>query len=226
MAGKFFFQTRALIATQGGVFNLSHTMDTVEQNFNDGLMGDSIGQCKNLIESLSKTILEMQSLPYDNNIKFPKLAKEAIKAISVEGVGNDDQKTRNAFLGIATGICKSIDSSANSLATLRNDYSTVAHGQSSSHIDLPTEYAKFIILQTDAVLHFMISLLKRHKDYKPPLVFNDNEDYNDVLYEQFGGIEIFGDLYLTPEILDSLNPEKYREKLNEFRATGELNYDE
>lgn len=226
MAEAFFSKAKDLVDAYGDVFKLSRTMDTVEQNFNEGLMGASVGQCKNLIESLAKTILNKKNVGYEANIKFTQLVKKAITEISVDGVGNDSKKTHDAFLKIVSGICNSIDNSVKGIAELRNDYCPEGHGRSADHIDLPKEYAEFIILQTDAVICFILSLVQRHKEYQPPIKFEENEDYNTALYDKFGEIEIFGDLYQAPEILFSLHSLKYREKLKEYRSKDGLSYDE
>ena len=226
MAEALFSKAKDLVDAYGDVFKLLRTMDAVEKNFNEGLMGASIGQCKNLIESLSKTILEKKNVSCEANTMFPKLVKKAIKAISIEGVGDDSQKTHEAFLKIVSSICNSIDNSAEGLAALRNDYCPEGHGRSADHIDLPKEYAEFIVLQTNAVICFILSLVKRHKEYEPPIKFEENEDYNIALDDEFGKIKIFGDLYPAPEILFSLHSSKYREKLKEYRLKDGLHYDE
>jgi hypothetical protein len=226
MAVSYLTKTKEILSENGDSFKLSRTLDTVEQNFHEGQMGTSIGQCKNLIEGLAKTVLDKKSVPYENGISFPKLVKKAVTELNIGQVGNNDQKTNEAFLGLVNSICNSIDNTAKSIAALRNDYSPEAHGRSADHTDLPKEYAEFIILQTDALLCFLLNIVQRHKEYDPPLVFTDHEDYNDGLYEQFGEIEIFGDLYQAPEILFQQHPKKYKEKLQEFKLQDGQNHDE
>ncbi len=46
MAEAFFFKAKDLVEAYGDVFKLSRTMDTVEQNFNEGLMGELSGSVK------------------------------------------------------------------------------------------------------------------------------------------------------------------------------------
>ena len=226
MTNNLLIKTRDILDLNGDSFKLSRTLDTVEQNFHEGQMGTSIGQCKNLIEGLARTVLDKNSVAYESAITFPKLVKKAVKELNVGDVGNDSQKTHEAFLKLVSSICNSIDNTAVSLAALRNDYSPEAHGRSADHIDLPKEYAEFIILQTDALLCFLLNLANRHDKYDPPLVFTDHENYNDSLYEQFGKIEIFGDLYQAPEILFQQHPKKYKEKLEEFKVQDGQSHNE
>ncbi len=211
-------KARVALSNYGDDFSLSRTIDAVEQNYTEGLMGASIGQCKNLIESLSKTILDRKTVTYEAGITFPQLVKRAVREINVGGVGNDDQKTHEAFLKIVSSICNNLDNIAESLAALRNDYCPESHGRSAEHIDLPKEYGEFIILQADSLLSFIICLLKRHDEFKPAVIFSEHEDFNNHLYEQFGEIDIHGDLYQAPEILFNLHPQKYKDFLEEFKA--------
>ncbi len=226
MSNNLLIKTREVLDLNGDLFKLSRTLDTVEQNFYEGQMGTSIGQCKNLIEGLSKTVLDKKSVTYEGGVSFPKLVKQAVKELNVGKVGNDSQKTHEAFIKLVSSICNSIDNTVESLAALRNDYSPEAHGRSTDHVDLPKEYAEFIILQTDALLCFLLNIVQRHNEYDPPLVFTDHEDFNDSLYEQFGEIEIFGDLYQAPEILFQQHLKKYKEKLQEFKVQDGQSHDE
>ncbi|MCB0486401.1 MAG: abortive infection family protein [Flavobacteriaceae bacterium] len=218
-------KTKEVLSAYSENFNIQRTLSAVDENLDAGQSGAAIGQCKNAIESICKTILDKKLINYDSNIAFPKLVKTLIKVLRVEEVGTDSQGTHEAFLKFVTSICSTLENTAESLATLRNEYCPESHGRSDLHPDLPKEFAEFIIMQADSLMSFIICLIQRHNDFKPPIQFTDNEDFNDYLYEEFKELEIFGDLYQAPEILFHLNNQKYQQAVEEFKLNRDSNND-
>ena len=105
---------------------------------------------------------------------------------------------------------------------LRNDFCPMAHGKSSSHIPLDFSHALMVVRHVDAMAAFIMELYFNNP-YKVADVedfdSDQKESFNEQIDDEFGDIEIYGDNYLAHNILEELNPDKYKEALREYIAS-------
>lgn len=209
-----------LIRESADTYKLTRTLTAINAGFNDGESGLVIGQCKAIIESLCKSILSENSIAIEASISVGKLAKKAGTAIGVGNEYGEDQKTKEAFIKLINSFTISLENASSSIGTLRNEYCPLAHGRSNDQKPLHMLYAEFVASQTDALIVFFINLIDHKKSFVPEINFSENEDFNEYLVEEFGEIEIYGDIYQAPDILYQMNTPRYKTALSEYR-TGE-----
>lgn len=206
-----------LVEESSDKYRLKRTLQAINAGYIDGESGLVIGQCKSLIESLCKSILDESKTQYETDISVGKLAKKAATTLSIGEDHGQDQKTREAFIKLLNSFTLSLENASSSIGALRNDYCPLAHGKSLDHKPLHMLYARFVALQTDAVVSFLLHLIEHRLSMEVPVIFSENEDFNEYLTEEFPGVEIYGDLYQAPDILFQMNPVKYRIALREYK---------
>jgi hypothetical protein len=205
------------IEVKGDAYGLKRTISAINSSLQDGESGLVVGQCKALIERLCKSILKEQSIEVDASITMGKLAKKTVSALGIEQTGNKDQKTREAFIKLVNSFTSQLENAASSIGTLRNDYCPLAHGRAHNEPQLHMIYAQLVASQTDSLATFVLELIEQHRNFVPEIVFSEHDEFNEYLYEQYGELDIFGDLYQAPDVLFSLNPAAYRRGLEEFQ---------
>jgi len=207
----------SLVQNSTDQYKLGMTLTAINAGYKDGESGLVIGQCKALVESLCKSILNENKIQIDASIAIGKLAKKAGSALNIGDEYGQDQKTREAFIKLINNFTLSLENAASSIGTLRNEYCPLAHGRSSEHQPLHMLYAQFVASQTDALIVFFLSLIEYRKHFVPNISFIENEDFNEYLTDEFGELEIYGDIYQAPDILYQMNTSKYRIALTEYR---------
>lgn len=205
------------VETNGDIYQLKRTIAAINTSLRDDESGLVVGQCKALIERLCKSILKEQGVEVDANINMSKLAKKTATALGVQQTGNKDQKTREAFLKLINSFTSQLENAASSIGTLRNEYCPLAHGRAHGEPQLHMIYAQLIASQTDSLAAFVLELVEQRKHFIPEIIFSEHEDFNEYLYDQFGELEVFGDLYQAPDIIFNMNPDAYRRGLEEYR---------
>ncbi|UAN51665.1 abortive infection family protein [Serratia sp. JSRIV002] len=205
------------IDATGDRYRLKRTIAAINNGLVEGESGIVVGQCKSLLETLCKSILKEQACEVEAAITMPKLAKNAVKALNVGNTGNQDQKTKEAFIKLIQSFTMQLENATSAVAALRNDYCPLAHGRSYEEPQLHMIYAHLIATQTDSLTTFILELIDQHRNFVPEIKFTDNDDYNDYLYETYKQLEIYGDHYQAPEVLFNMNPEKYKRGLEEYK---------
>ncbi len=218
MSEEIMQKSGVLIQEGSDRYKLTRTLTAINTGFNEGESGLVIGQCKALIESLCKSILSENSINIDPNIPIGKLAKKTGSAIGMGNEYGEDKKTREAFIKLINSFTLSLENASSSIGTLRNEYCPLAHGRSSDQKPLHMLYAEFVANQTDAIIVFLLNLIDHKKNFSPEVVFRENEEFNEYLFDEFGELEIYGDLYQAPDILFQMNKAKYKTALAEYQA--------
>lgn len=216
------YQCQRKINESGDRYRLTRTIAAINSSLVENESGIAVGQCKALIENLCKSVLKEKQKDIESNASLSKLAKQAVSALGVGETGNQDKKTRDAFTKLISSFSSQLENAANSIGALRNEYCPLAHGRGHDEPQLHMVYAYLLASQTDALATFVLELIDHHKLFVPEIIFLENEDFNEHLYDEYGEIEIYGDLYQAPEVLFNLNPEIYRRGLNEYKE-GEQN---
>ena len=211
------------IEEYGDHFKISSTVKAIniacEDDNNSGIL---IGHSKALIESIAKTILTEQKISYDKNDSVNSLVKKAISNLGIADNVENASKTKSAYKKLLGTIVSQFETATSCYAELRNDFCPMAHGKSSSHIPLDFSHALMVVRHVDAMAAFIMELYFNNP-YKVADVdvFNSDqkESFNEQIDDEFGDIEIYGDNYLAHNILEELNPDKYKEALREYIAS-------
>ncbi|MEZ8151223.1 abortive infection family protein [Vibrio splendidus] len=209
-----------LVVLNQNKYRMKATIDAIQLAYQDQESGIVIGQCKSLIESFSKSVLDEFKVEYASDAVVGRLTKKAVQAL---GVGEDTEKprkTREAYLKLITSFSNNIESAAKGIGELRNDFCPLAHGRSVYQNKLDMSYAVFIANQTDSLVWFMHELRIRALAPRDKVIEKDNY-YNEQLDDTYEAVDILGDTYLPSEILWSVNPEKYYDSLMDHRQEQE-----
>ena len=221
MTDRLLQSTWSAIERSGDRFSIRATVSAIESAYSDGESGLVVGHCKEIVEGICKSILDENSISYAVDSKVGWLAKNAIQALDVAKGVENEKKAREAFKKLITGFANNFEIAAQAIGELRNDFCPLAHGKSSTHIPLDLSYAEFVAKQADAIIGFIYELYINHKILKPDIAYQDNEDFNEYLNDEYGKLEIYGDDYWCAEILYQVNKEKYEIALNEYKEQKE-----
>ncbi len=221
MADKLLEKSWEQIDSLGDKFRIQTTVSAAESAYVDGESGLVIGHCKAIVEGMCKTILDEKSIKYANNSKVSWLAKKAIHSLGVADGVENEKKARDAFKSLVSSFAHHFEIAAKAIGELRNDFCPLSHGKPATHKPLDLSYAEFIAMQTDAIVGFIYALYVNHKVLKPDTSYNESQKFNEYLNDEFGVIEIYGDSYLSSDILYQLNTEKYEQARDEYKEQKE-----
>ena len=183
---------------------------------------DIVFDCsKSLIECCCRTILNDLKVEFDKDEDFQKILRKTVQNLSLlPDSHKNEEKLRDSISKAIAGF----NTIAQAIGELRNSQGIMAHGGDGAYIGLGQSYALLMINLSDAVSTF---LLGRHKDFTErvktkEIKFDDNEDFNEFLDDEFGVVRIYETDYLASEILYQLDPQGYGVYLNEFRYSEEI----
>lgn len=115
----------------------------------------AIGTAKELIESVSKTVLRHHGVPFGAADEAPKLAKLAFDAVIVVPVGWQGADDVDSTIKSLTGA---LVQSVTRLAELRNKAGT-GHGREASSAELDARHARLAVDAAATVAAFLVSTL-------------------------------------------------------------------
>lgn len=222
MSNEIIINALAYIDNSTDRYKLKRTVLAINSAYADGESGLIVGQCKSLIESLCKSILEENGIEVEANIKINKLAKQAVQNLANTYPEWQAQETKESFIKLINSFSQTLDNAMSAIGTLRNEYCPLAHGRSSNHTPLHLIYAEFVAQQTDAILLFFLKLIEHKNLLMPPTIsYNENFEFNDYVNDQHGSLNIFEDMYLASDILFQMNKSKYQVALAEYKESLE-----
>lgn len=221
MADRVLIKTWEQINISGDKFLIRASVSVIESAYIDNESGLVIGHCKAIIERICKSILDEKSVEYSGNSKVAWLAKNAIQALDIAKGVENEKKAREAFKKLISSFATNFETAAQAIGELRNDFCPLAHGKSTAHTPLDMSYAEFIAKQTDAIIGFIYDLYVNQKILEPDVIYHEKEEFNDYLNDEYGSIEIYGDIYLSSEILYQVNDKKYEQALDEYNEQKE-----
>lgn len=179
--------------------------------------GVLVSNCKELIESISKTILvDHFNEDIGHNPKFQNLVNQTCRKL---GAINHVADLMKAFSSMATG-----------LGTLRNKNSDAGHGRAVSELErVPSEITQATSDCIASVCEQIALFLLRVYEHEHPrrvlttsLQYSDDPGFNESIDEVHDSIEIAGyGPYAASEILHAIDPVAYRTLREEFRSDVE-----
>ncbi|RCS73063.1 abortive infection family protein [Vibrio casei] len=197
-------------------YRMSSTIQSIQTAFDEGQSGMVVGQCKSLIESFAKSILDEFKVPYEKDIAVGKLVKKALHSLGVGENTDNPKKTREAYLKFVVSFGSNIESAVKGIGELRNDFCPLAHGRSIYQQNLDVSYALFIANQTDSLVWFIHELRVRALEPKEEEYIQD-PDFDEYLNDSHEAIDILGDTYIPSEILWHVNPDVYQKAVADYK---------
>ncbi|MFN4873453.1 MAG: hypothetical protein ACK40T_09210 [Akkermansiaceae bacterium] len=196
---------------------LRRYLDRIRAFPDDG--GIIVGNCKDLIESICKTILEDHfSQTLTGNERFQNLVRDACIKM---GTLNQVASLASAFSNLAT-----------QLGTLRNHHADAGHGMTVTKLkQIPEEIteatSQCIITITEQIALFLLRVFEHeHPQRKTlnPLLLNLHLEFNEAFDEENDSVEIAGyGPYNASEILYSVDLTAYRTELQTYLAETATN---
>ncbi|PSW30465.1 hypothetical protein C9J21_18605 [Photobacterium phosphoreum] len=212
MMHKLMLLSSELVELNQNKYRMKATIEAIQGAYQDQESGIVIGQCKSLIESFSKSILDEFGEAYESSSSIARLTKKAVKALSAGNLAENSTKTKQAYLKLVTSFSNNIETAVQGIGELRNDFCPLAHGRSVYQDKLDMSYAVFIANQTDSLVWFMHELRLRAFAPKDIIIERDTE-HDELLDDTYNSVDILGDTYLPSEILWHVNPDKYHKSL-------------
>lgn len=174
--------------------------------------GIIVGNCKDLIESICKTILEDHfSETLTGNERFQNLVKNACVKM---GTLNQVASLASAFSNLAT-----------QLGTLRNHHTDAGHGMTVTKLEqMPEEITEAtshcLITITEQIALFLLRVFEHEhpqREDSKPLLLNHHLEFNDAFDEENDSVEVAGyGPYNASEILYSVDLTAYRTELETY----------
>ena len=175
--------------------------------------GIIVGNCKDLIESICKTILEDHfKEELTGNERFQNLVKNACVKM---GTLNQVASLASAFSNLAT-----------QLGTLRNHHTDAGHGMTATKLEqMPEEITEAtshcLITITEQIALFLLRVFEHEhpqRETSKPLLLNTHLEFNEAFDEEHDSHEVAGyGPYSSSEILYSVDLDAYRTELEEYK---------
>lgn len=213
MQTKILTECARIIENTGDKYHMTATVNLIELSYQQSETGMMIGNVKAIIESVCKSILDEKKIEYEEAINLSQLAKKAVKSLEIaNGVANE-KKAREAFSKLINSFVSQIETSIHALGELRNDFCPLAHGKSNIHIPLDMRHAVFVVKQADSLMGFLYDVYENskvlEKEIEEKISYVINDEINHKIDDEYGEIEIMGDIYTASEILYNIHYENY-----------------
>ncbi len=177
--------------------HISTVEETVEEN-----PALCIDICKSLIESLCKTILTNQNIPYiKNDIKFQVLVKQTLDCLT------GDETYRKEL----SELIRKIAAVSQQLGEIRSKSGFASHGQDMEHTPLTSTLSLLAYKVTDVIGGFIMHYYINHST-KPNsrIHYEDCQAFNDQ-FDEDNPLELGGVILSASEALYKQDYEAYKE---------------
>lgn len=201
---------QALIQQYGRWSKLEESIGRIYYRIDAGLLDEAIGASKSLLETVCKTILDWEKIPYnEKKDDINDLAKKTVRQFNFE-----QTKIMVEFTNNLTSAIKSV-------GALRNSFDSHAHGKSLStqppKIDSIT--VSFLVCSTEVFACFLIEAYERQNpriSEPQQILFEDCPDFNDHLDNTYGLVHVINIPYPTSEVLFAIDQAAYKDAYNDY----------
>lgn len=202
--------TKKAIAISPTAVHLTEQVEGVERAIANNDYPLTIDMLKTILETTLKTILTDNALLAEDIKNFTSLYKKAKEKVDF----STDETIDKIFKTMGGSI-------VHALGELRNVYGIASHGSDAYSVDpLGSPEVEMMVSAVDGLV---ACLWTKHKSQLKPsansrIHYEDNPKFNDWLDEQSDGCHLDGSVYLTSEILFTLDLVAYRERLIEYSS--------
>lgn len=211
-----FIMHSAREAVAAGFGHIEEHIEEIEQAVvkNPGLAFDL---AKVLIESVCRTILKEQEVPYSRDEGVTDLFRKTHQNLSfLPSTANNESDIRRSLEKSLSGLHSAIQG----ISELRNRCGFASHGDDGLRPKMEKIQALLVAEATDAIIGFLHSVHRRYQ--KPSPRFDDNDAFNNHVDEIVGPIHVLESVFRASEILFHMERKTYDIYLTEFDG-NELN---
>jgi hypothetical protein len=189
----------------------------IEANLKDrpGIVFDF---AKSLIETTCKTIFKEMGQVADEGWSVQQLASYTLKAVVRAPAGHPTPEIAKTRLETCL---KGLVGVVHGLGELRNLDGEIGHGLETDRITLSSCHAEFAARAADAVVKFLMESHRNARDtdgISTSLSYYEHPEFNDYVDELHPPSSIFSGQYKSSEILFQMDPQIYKDALDEFSA--------
>lgn len=202
--------TKKAIAISPSAVHLTEQIKGLEQAIANNDHPLTIDRSKTMLETTLKTILKDNNSSVEDFKTFNSLYSNVKKSVFF----STDKIIDKIFKTMGGSI-------VHALGELRNVYGIASHGSDAYSVDpLGSPEVEMMVSAVDGLV---ACLWTKHKSQLKPsadsrIHYEDNPKFNDWLDEQSDGCHLDGSVYLTSEILFTLDLVAYRERLIEYSS--------
>lgn len=171
---------------------------------------------KSLIETTCKTIFKENGKTADEAWSVQQLASFTLKAVIRVPAGHPDPASATTRLETAL---KGLVGVVHGLGELRNLDGELGHGKEAERVTLGSCHAEFAARAADAVVKFLVEAHRNSQEadgVSPAMSYYENPEFNDYTDELHKPVSIFSGEYKASEILFQMDPQTYKDALEEF----------
>lgn len=179
---------------------------------------DAVEFSKSIIESICKTILEENKIEIMPTETVHSLMSKTISIFRIETHNETLKKVAKAFITIANGMSE-----------IRNLISNISHGMTRSEEEknrIDDITSTFLINCVESLSCFLIEYYEIEfpkKELEQGLAYEQEEEFNNFIDDQYERVTIAESSYLTSEALYYIDPVIYKSKYNEFKNLEVVN---
>ena len=217
--GKVMQQSWSVVDRSADRFSIRSSLLALEGAITEKDSGLAIGFCKSILESISKTILDSNSVPYSSSETFQWLVKNAVKSLALAPSADNQKKARDSFSKLINSCAMQFEVAAQGIGELRNEFCPLSHGKSVIHNPLDMSHALFVAKIADSMVGFIYEVIINKESFENKeevIAYQDNPEFNELVNDEHDAAIIYEDAYLPSEILFNLNPDKYKDALLDF----------
>lgn len=171
---------------------------------------------KALVETSCKTILKEMGQAVDENWKVHQLATYTLKAVIRVPAGHPEpSKAKERLETALNGLVRVV----HGLGELRNLDGEIGHGKEADRVTLGSTHAEFAARAADTVIKFLVESHRNAQEADgvvPPLSYDKHSEFNDYVDDVHPPVLIMGGQYTASEVLFQLDPQTYKDALDEF----------
>lgn len=187
----------------------------IEANVNErpGVVFD---HAKSLIETTCKTIFKEMGRSADEGWSVQQLASFTMKAVVRIPDGHPHPAAAKKRLETAlSGLIGVV----HGLGELRNLDGELGHGKEADRVTLDSCHAEFAARAADAVITFLAEAHRNAQEADgvvPALSYSEHPEFNEQVDELHPPVSIFSGRYKASEVLFQMDPQTYKDALEEF----------
>ncbi len=213
-----FIMYSAREAIEGGFSHIERQVSALENAVIDN-PGLAFDLAKTLVESVCRTILRESSIDYKETDDLPRLFRLVSQTIPfLPPTESQESEVRQSMAKTLSGLSTTIQG----LCELRNECGFASHGADAPRPKMESAQALLAASAADAIIGFLYSISRQEQTIKQKqLNFEDHNDFNDWVDSAYKMIEIFDLEFRPSEVLFTMDPEGYRNYLEEYKNSAQ-----
>lgn len=220
-----FIMHSAREAIEGGFGHIKKQVNALEEAVMQN-PGYAFDLAKTLVESVCRIILKEFSIDYNETDDLPKLFKLVSQRVPFLPTTESQQsEVRQSLAKTLNGLSTTIQG----LCELRNKCGFASHGSDAPRPEMGTAQALLAASASDTIVGFLYRIARQERTNKQKQInYEDHNDFNNRVDSMYEMIKIFDLEFRPSEVLFTMDPEGYRNYLEEYKNNPQstTSYDE